>query len=57
MTGKTMMLLPGTACDASFYDGMMRYSTLPGKVICRLVRNMDGEKNLRYLVRALPGRA
>lgn len=40
---------------ASFYDGMMTYSTLPGKAICRLVWNMDGEKNLRYLERALSG--
>lgn len=40
---------------AGFYDGMMTYSTLPGKLICRLVWNMDGEKNLRYLERALSG--
>ena len=40
---------------SSFYDGMMTYSTLPGKAICRLVWNMDGEKNLRYLERALSG--
>ncbi len=40
---------------ASFYDGMMTYSTLTGKLICRLVWNMDGEKNLRYLERALSG--
>ena len=38
---------------SSFYDGMMTCSTLPGKAICRLVWNMDGEKNLRYLERAL----
>ena len=36
-----------TGNNASFYDGMMTYSTLPGKVICRLVWNMDGKKNLR----------
>ena len=40
---------------SSFYDGMMTYSTLPGKAICRIVWNMDGEKNLRYLERALSG--
>ncbi len=40
---------------ASVYDGMMTYSTLPGKAICRLVWNMDGEKNLEYLTRALSG--
>ena len=39
----------------SFYDGMMTYSTIPGKAICRLVWNMDGEKNLEYLTRALSG--
>ena len=44
-----------TGGHASFYDGMMTYSTLPGKAICRLVWNMDGEKNLRYLERALSG--
>ena len=44
-----------TGGNASFYDGMMTYATLPGKAICRIVWNMDGEKNLRYLERALSG--
>lgn len=44
-----------TGNNASFYDGMMTYSTLPGKAICRLVWNMDGEKNHRYLEQALSG--
>jgi SAM-dependent methyltransferase len=44
-----------TGDNASFYDGMMTYSTLPGKAICRLVWNMDGERNLRYVERALSG--
>jgi SAM-dependent methyltransferase len=44
-----------TGDHASFYDGMMTCSTLPGKAICRLVWNMDGEKNLNYLERALTG--
>ena len=44
-----------TGGHASFYDGMMTYSTLPGKAICRIVWNMDGEKNLRYLGKALSG--
>ena len=44
-----------TGGHASFYDGMMTYSTLPGKAICRIVWNMDGEKNLRYLEKALSG--
>ena len=41
--------------NAGFYDGMMTYSTLSGKAICRIVWNMDGEKNLRYLEKALSG--
>ena len=44
-----------TGSNASFYDGMMTYSTFPGKAICRIVWNMDGEKNLRYLEKALSG--
>ena len=44
-----------TGDHASFYDGMMTYSTLPGKAICRIVWNMDGEKNYSYLERALSG--
>ena len=44
-----------TGSTAGFYDGMMTYSTLPGKAICRIVWNMDGEKNLRYLEKALSG--
>ena len=38
---------------AGFYDGMMTYSTLLGKAICRLVWNMDREKNLQYIEQAL----
>ena len=41
--------------QASFYDKMMAYSTLPGKAICRIVWNMDAKKNLDYLTRALSG--
>lgn len=41
--------------NAGFYDGMMTYSTLPGKAICRIVWNMDGEKNTQYLLDALEG--
>ena len=44
-----------TGGNAGFYDGMMTYSTLPGKAVCRLVWNMDREKNLDYLERALSG--
>ena len=41
--------------EATFYDGMITCSTLPGKAVCRLVWNMDKEKNDRYLERALSG--
>ena len=44
-----------TGGHASLYDGMMTYSTLAGKAICRIVWNMDGDKNLRYLEKALSG--
>ena len=44
-----------TGGHASFYDGMMTYSTPLGKAICRIVWNMDGEKNIRYLEKALSG--
>ena len=44
-----------TGDNANFYDGMMTYSTFLGKAICRLVWNMDREKNLRYIEQALSG--
>ncbi len=44
-----------TGGSAGFYDGMMTYSTIPGKAICRLVWNMDREKNAAYLEKALAG--
>ena len=31
-----------------FYDGMMTYGNIAGKLLCRLVWNMDKEKNLYY---------
>ncbi len=34
---------------------MMTYSTWLGKAICRIVWNMDGEKNAAYLEKALSG--
>lgn len=37
-----------TGGHAGFYDGMMTYSTLPGKAICRLVRNTYGEKGFSH---------
>ena len=44
-----------TGGNANFYDGMMTYSAVPGRLICRLVWNMDARKNLKYLERALSG--
>ena len=44
-----------TGSHASFYDGMITCSTPIGKAICRVVWNMDAEKNLQYLERALSG--
>ena len=41
--------------EATFYDGMITCSTLPGRVVCSLVWNMDKEKNTRYLELALSG--
>ena len=41
--------------EATFYDGMITCSTLPGKAVCGLVWNMDKEKNTRYLELALSG--
>lgn len=41
--------------EATFYDGMITCSTLPGKVVCGLVWNMGKEKNDAYLELALSG--
>ena len=41
--------------EATFYDGMITCSTLPGRAVCRLVRDMGAEENARYLERALSG--
>lgn len=41
--------------EASFYDGMITCSTLPGRAVCGLVWNMGREKNTRYLEKALSG--
>ena len=41
--------------EATFYDGMITCSTLPGKAVCKLVWNMDKKKNDRYLHLALSG--
>ena len=39
--------------EATFYDGMITCSTLPGKAVCGLVWNMDKAANTRYLELAL----
>ena len=44
-----------TGGQASFYDGIIICSTWLGKAICRVVWNMDGEKNAAYLEKALSG--
>lgn len=44
-----------TGHGSDFYDGMITYSTIPGKAICRIVWNMDYEKNRKYLDMALSG--
>ena len=41
--------------DATFYDGMITCSTLPGKAVCKLVWNMNKRKNDHYLELALSG--
>lgn len=41
--------------EATFYDGMITCSTLPGRAVCGLVWNMNQKKNTRYLERALSG--
>ena len=41
--------------ESSFYDAMMTYSTILGKAVCRIVWNMDRERNTRYLETALSG--
>ena len=44
-----------TGSNASFYDGMITCSTIPGRIICGAVWNMGREKNLQYLEQALSG--
>lgn len=41
--------------EATFYDGMITCSTLPGRAVCGLVWNMGRKKNARYLEKALSG--
>ena len=39
----------------SFYDGMMTCSTLPGRLVCRWVWDMDGEECAAYQEKAMSG--
>lgn len=41
--------------EATFYDGMITCSTIPGKAVCKVVWNMGVEENTRYLDIAMAG--
>lgn len=41
--------------EATFYDGMITCSTLPGRAVCKLVWNMGKAENAAYLEQALSG--
>ncbi len=41
--------------EATFYDGMITCSTLPGRAVCKVVWNMGQEENARYLDLAMAG--
>ena len=41
--------------EATFYDGMITCSTIPGSAVCKIVWNMNREVNTRYLEMALSG--
>ena len=41
--------------EATFYDGMITCSTIPGKAVCKVVWNMAKEENTRYLDLAMAG--
>ena len=41
--------------EATFYDGMITCSTLPGRAVCEVVWNMGPEDNTRYLELAMAG--
>ena len=41
--------------EATFYDGMITCSTIPGKAVCKVVWDMGTEENTRYLDLALSG--
>ena len=39
--------------EATFYDGMITCSTLPGRAVCKVVWNMGQDENTRYLELAM----
>lgn len=39
--------------EATFYDGMITCSTIPGRIVCKVVWNMGREENTRYLESAM----
>ena len=41
--------------EATFYDGMITCSTIPGRAVCKAVWNMGPEDNTRYLELAMAG--
>ena len=41
--------------EATFYDGMITCSTMPGKAVCKVVWNMGKEENTKYLDLAMAG--
>lgn len=41
--------------EATFYDGMITCSTIPGSAVCKIVWNMNKEINTQYLEMALSG--
>lgn len=41
--------------EATFYDGMITCSTIPGKAVCKVVWNMGAEENTQYLELAMAG--
>ena len=41
--------------EATFYDGMITCSTIPGKAVCKVVWNMGKEENTCYLESTMAG--
>ena len=41
--------------EATFYDGMITCSTIPGRAVCKVVWNMGKDENTQYLELAMEG--